>query len=403
MLVTHYSTTAGKLHPAHISCEKPQVEVGEDVELTCSISEPVEAQSSATWRPVIMYLCKNGKYPPTEVKCEGVKGINVGIRATVYERLGIANLIRLICLAVLLITVPAVLVMEFCVCSGKDKLHPAHISCEKPQVEVGEDVELTCSISDPVEAQSSATWRPVNMYLCKNGVGLRMSLHSDVKSNSFTIKNATVEDSGAYSCVYSAQKLRATEVKCEGVKGINVGIRATDTTKAGGRVPGGDGTGQSAHGGKYIMHPEGGGRVHWVTVCVVLLLMSVLLFGVWRYRWVLKQAPCFHRKESESKKEDPIYHDIAEFHVPQGSGQTEQSQYFDGGYSTIEYKEQRRKSKKRSSIEELPYSVIAFHANADAESKNGVEDMTLYAKISTKKDKGKRSQPDTVYAQVKKK
>ncbi|KAI1889524.1 hypothetical protein AGOR_G00163760 [Albula goreensis] len=231
------------------------------------------------------------------------------------------------------------------------------------------------------------------MYLCKNGVGVQIACHSG--NTSFTIKDATKED--RYSCVYSTHKCPVNGVNCSGVKDINV-IRATDGTKADGRAPGGDGTGQSAHG-----DPEGRGRVHWVTVCVVLLLMSVLLYGVWRYRWVLKQVPCFHRKESESKKEDPIYHDIAEFHVPQGSAQTEQSQYFDGGYSTIEYKEQRRKSKKRSSIEELPYSVIAFHANADAESKNGVEDMTLYAKISTKKDKGKRSQPDTVYAQVKKK
>lgn len=63
----------------------------------------------------------------------------------------------------------------------------------------GSDIDFKCA------AFESKTQRPLHMYLCKNGIGIRMESFKGKEAH-FTLKNVKREDSGSYSCVYSIKK-----------------------------------------------------------------------------------------------------------------------------------------------------------------------------------------------------
>ena len=73
-------------------------------------------------------------------------------------------------------------------------------------VKKGEDIELTCSISESEKSQL------LHVYVCKDGLGkISKSLYNQSHSH-FSIKNVNLKDSGVYSCVYSAEKYDVSEV-----------------------------------------------------------------------------------------------------------------------------------------------------------------------------------------------
>ncbi|KAI4883578.1 hypothetical protein NFI96_009970, partial [Prochilodus magdalenae] len=62
------------------------------------------------------------------------------------------------------------------------------------------------------------------MYLCKNGVGLRMEPLEQRDEYTFILRNVSVQDSGNYSCVYSVNKYTRYNVSTSGHKTIQVKV-----------------------------------------------------------------------------------------------------------------------------------------------------------------------------------
>ncbi|XP_029578241.1 uncharacterized protein LOC115167740 [Salmo trutta] len=76
-------------------------------------------------------------------------------------------------------------------------------------VREGGNIDFKCSI-----VGLEQHWVEVHVYLCKNGVGIRMTvLEKGEDDTSFTMKDVTNEDSGNYSCVYTRDKLLLDQVK----------------------------------------------------------------------------------------------------------------------------------------------------------------------------------------------
>ncbi|KAI4899690.1 hypothetical protein NFI96_025337 [Prochilodus magdalenae] len=88
-----------------------------------------------------------------------------------------------------------------------------------PHVKVGENIELKCII---FERSNSSDKR--HMYLCKNGVGVRMEPLGKRDEYTFILKNVAVRDSGSYSCVYSLNKYSLNNVRASGQKTIQVQV-----------------------------------------------------------------------------------------------------------------------------------------------------------------------------------
>ncbi|XP_036441330.1 uncharacterized protein LOC118818232 isoform X2 [Colossoma macropomum] len=108
------------------------------------------------------------------------------------------------------VTIYILLVMAISVSPTKADIWPAEIF-GSTAVKAGGDIQLKCIIFDKMDY-----FNQVNMYLCKNGVGVRMELLVNEKEHGFILRNVSVLDSGNYSCVYSLNKyplrnLRALE------------------------------------------------------------------------------------------------------------------------------------------------------------------------------------------------
>ncbi|XP_036441371.1 uncharacterized protein LOC118818262 [Colossoma macropomum] len=90
--------------------------------------------------------------------------------------------------------------------TGVQLVKSAVLRSGRSTVEKGEDIELTCSISESEKPQL------LHVYVCKDGLGkISKSLYNQSHSH-FSIKNVNLEDSGVYSCVYSATKYNISEV-----------------------------------------------------------------------------------------------------------------------------------------------------------------------------------------------
>ncbi|KAI4901528.1 hypothetical protein NFI96_009954 [Prochilodus magdalenae] len=70
-----------------------------------------------------------------------------------------------------------------------------------PTVNVGGEMKLKCSTFGRHPSSGE-----VIMYLCKNGVGVKMELLEQKDEHTFIFKNVSEQDSGNYSCVYSLNK-----------------------------------------------------------------------------------------------------------------------------------------------------------------------------------------------------
>ncbi|KAL7878412.1 hypothetical protein AOLI_G00093860 [Acnodon oligacanthus] len=82
----------------------------------------------------------------------------------------------------------------------------AVIQSGRSSVRKGEDIELTCSISESEKPQL------LHVYVCKDGLGKISKSLNGQRHSHFSIKNVNVKDSGVYSCVYSAKKFNISEV-----------------------------------------------------------------------------------------------------------------------------------------------------------------------------------------------
>lgn len=84
--------------------------------------------------------------------------------------------------------------------------HPADISVAGPHaVSEGDDVELTCSVSDALQTLAGCPLIP--SYLMKNGSVEQIKAFSVARMEvTFTIKDAALRDSGHYSCVVLPSK-----------------------------------------------------------------------------------------------------------------------------------------------------------------------------------------------------
>ncbi|XP_062380238.1 T-cell-interacting, activating receptor on myeloid cells protein 1-like [Sardina pilchardus] len=90
-------------------------------------------------------------------------------------------------------------------------IHPALISASRTLAKKGDSVNLKCSISDDKISEY-----PQNMYLCKDGVGIRMQMLIEENFTSFAVNNFTSMDSGEYTCVYSTTKMQPKDMNTTG-------------------------------------------------------------------------------------------------------------------------------------------------------------------------------------------
>lgn len=93
--------------------------------------------------------------------------------------------------------------------------HPAIIRAPTTMAKEGDGVTMECSISDTKTSDHA-----LNIYLCKDGVGLSMKWLIGENVTSFSVDNFTDMNSGSYSCVYSTEKMTVNEVACTGFNSI---------------------------------------------------------------------------------------------------------------------------------------------------------------------------------------
>lgn len=95
------------------------------------------------------------------------------------------------------------LILSLCFAAN---FHPADISVAgPPAVREGDDVELTCSVSDALQTLTGCPLIP--SYLMKNGSVEQIKAFSVARMEvNFTIKDAALRDSGHYSCVVLPSK-----------------------------------------------------------------------------------------------------------------------------------------------------------------------------------------------------
>lgn len=93
-----------------------------------------------------------------------------------------------------------------------DRVYPAVISADKPNVRPGSDVNLRCTSADAPDTAILLA------YLCRNQtiIGVEM-WNCQKKQATFQLKTVRVDNTGSYSCVVAEQLLDATELdKCGG-------------------------------------------------------------------------------------------------------------------------------------------------------------------------------------------
>ncbi|KAI4883584.1 hypothetical protein NFI96_033204, partial [Prochilodus magdalenae] len=96
-------------------------------------------------------------------------------------------------------------------------------------VKAGEDIHLRCSITERKPPRAL-----IHMYLCKNGVGVRMELLDNQLDHVFLLSNVSVLDSGTYTCVYSLNKQSLRNVSPRGNSSVHVQVTddSSDTRPA---------------------------------------------------------------------------------------------------------------------------------------------------------------------------
>ncbi|KAI4883579.1 hypothetical protein NFI96_009972 [Prochilodus magdalenae] len=204
---------------AVIRSGRTMVKKGEGIELTCSISE--------SEKPALLhvYICKNGLgkisgtvYNQTQTRFS-IKDVNVedsGVYSCVYsaEQCDISEVNDTERENSILIQVYDISLVMTVSVSPTEKVD----IIGNPTVKPGENLQLKCIISGKRELGD------IHMYLCKNGVGVKMELLEDKDEYTFILRNVSVLDSGRYSCVYSLNKHLPNNVRTSGHKSIQVQV-----------------------------------------------------------------------------------------------------------------------------------------------------------------------------------
>ncbi|XP_041931231.1 uncharacterized protein LOC121694892 isoform X2 [Alosa sapidissima] len=107
------------------------------------------------------------------------------------------------------------------VSSDSPTFHPANIYAKPTNVSEGQNVTIKCSL---LGVTSSTPHKDINMYLCKDGIGVCMELLSSKKDATFIFPDVTQQDSGSYSCVYSDRKVNAGEVRATGANTVFIQV-----------------------------------------------------------------------------------------------------------------------------------------------------------------------------------
>ncbi|XP_049335962.1 uncharacterized protein LOC111193427 isoform X6 [Astyanax mexicanus] len=104
---------------------------------------------------------------------------------------------------------------------GLDDFHPAeiYIKSRSSTVKVEEFIAIKCAIPHQINSNDN-----FNMYLCKNGVGVKMGPTGQKGECDFILKTVSELDSGNYSCVYSSKKYPVANVSASGQKTIHVKV-----------------------------------------------------------------------------------------------------------------------------------------------------------------------------------
>ncbi|XP_031671891.1 uncharacterized protein LOC109872900 isoform X1 [Oncorhynchus kisutch] len=147
----------------------------------------------------------------------------------------------------------------------------------------GVNVNFICSITGIRGPEDK-----LNVYLCKNGVGIRIAKLEKGKDDAiFTMKDVTREDSGNYSCVYTRDKPVPSHLKSTGE---NLIVFHVD--------------GEWKEG----LHNMGGqGRAGLAAALVLLFLTLSLLLLLWRCWGILKPMIGIDHQPSETQDTDQTY------------------------------------------------------------------------------------------------
>ncbi|KAL7878410.1 hypothetical protein AOLI_G00093840 [Acnodon oligacanthus] len=157
------------------------------------------------------------------------------------------------------ITIYILLVMAIRTSPTKADIWPAEIS-GSTSVKAGRDIQLKCRISDKMDH-----FNQVNMYLCKNGVGVQMGLLVNEREWTFILRNVSVLDSGNYSCVYSLAKYPLRNLRASEQKSIQVQVTVNLTKNQENPVP---------------IQFNGFLQAHYMEIVLASVVVVLLLFGI---------------------------------------------------------------------------------------------------------------------------
>ncbi|KAI4894828.1 hypothetical protein NFI96_025162 [Prochilodus magdalenae] len=151
-----------------------------------------------------MYLCKNGyvvQMEPLKDKdeytfiLESVSVQDSGLYSCAYSlNKHLSHMVRTSGYKSIQVQVTAILLVKSAV-----------IRSGRTTVKKGEDIELTCSTSESEKPL-------LHVYICKDGLGKISGIVYNQTQTHFSIKDVNLEDSGVYSCVYSAEQYDISEV-----------------------------------------------------------------------------------------------------------------------------------------------------------------------------------------------
>ncbi|KAG9275852.1 hypothetical protein AMEX_G8088 [Astyanax mexicanus] len=213
-------TTVGldDFHPADIfiNSSSGTFKVGESITIKCAIFQQISSNDQ-----LYTYLCKNGvgvqmgpigKKGDYDFIIKNVSELDSGSYSCVYssKKSPASN-----------VSASGQKIIYVQVTEGLGDFRPADIfiNSSSGTFKVGESIMIKCVIFQQISSNEE-----LNMYLCKNGVGVEMGPIGQIGEYVFIIKNISELDSGSYSCVYSSKKYPVANVSASRQKTIHVKV-----------------------------------------------------------------------------------------------------------------------------------------------------------------------------------
>ncbi|CAB1339484.1 unnamed protein product, partial [Coregonus sp. 'balchen'] len=201
---------------------KSYVGKGDTLDLKCSISD-----IKRSWDKVHVYICKNGVGMKMKVLEKGEDDTIFTMKDVTKEDSGNYSCVytrdKLIPSHVFssgknLVAIQSILIYA--------DIYPARLFVPTFKVREGGHIDFKCST-----VSLEQHWDKVNVYLYKNGVGMKMKvLEKGEDDTIFTMKDVTKEDSGNYSCVYTRDKLLPDQVKSTGENLVVIQVYGEEAT-----------------------------------------------------------------------------------------------------------------------------------------------------------------------------